>query len=947
MLTADKVVLTASSINLTLSGVVLDGTESLYTEDCQDPDVCSFCPYFKPIGKGYVMDDAGVTYAASDVTYANGCNDYNSLNFIAVSNNGSLTMNNVKVSNFRQQFNSVILSESGAVTLQNTDFDNVQAGRNPVITVNCKSTPNSGCVFSYTSGTITRLNNGYEYRSDLVQIGFLSITNCYSVVLSSLTFRKNAVFNGTTAPYLIYINKTTMTSTLTSLTFDTNVVTATLMAFDYTELAYEMHDLDSQGYSIQTTQTHLAITDLILTHNSCSNAILVTEGTQNINAKIQISEGSSTNVMTTSAISLSCTAEMQESDYSYSTVTFLDQTSNKVTAKTKPYTVEISAVLSKTLAGTALIYAKDIPILKLSDCEFASVNIEDEYSALTTNSVVIKAFQEDFDIYLKKDVPNKTVKCFNVVYAKALYSLDVVDSSWSDFYCASGNNGIYIDSIQGPVTFTSLTFTSLETGIGTGSTIRGSNNLSSLTVTSCTFSSLKSSPIYLQAQNSLSVVSSTFENIQSYETVGLYVTANQAVSLQNLTFRSMSSIMAYVIVIAPYEERLDITMNDLSFTNISTSASLSCIYISGLTSNLSWARLTFDGIKGANTLMSFTSDTGLATTSSITEITARNIEDTGSMIQVNLSAGQLTIQDSNFSANTAASIIKTVLTNSASVVIKNCTFKSQKGTQVLNFSESSYASMVTTQGCTISDNTAKAALITSAKWTDSGSTIQNNSKGGVFANSGYINLTGTKFLSNKNPEDGGAVQLTYKCTFLCSSCTFTDNSAITGGAIRLDQSSVMTLTKSTFANNSSLSGGSALYIISSIKENSMTECSITNNTSQGAGTVTLIESKLTISKTSFAKNVVASSGAGLQLNSSVLTCTQCAFADQTATYGSFALISTSSTAYFVSSTFNNGQSTLAGGGFSCSDSVLKLEGCTGSTVSTKGRGGLIYMTGQR
>jgi hypothetical protein len=940
-LTSDKVVLTASSIKLAFSGVKLDGTKSLYTDKCTSGDSCSYCPYTKAVGKGFVQDDRGETYADDEIPIGTGCPDFSKLVFITVDKSGALTMLDVQVNNFRQQFSSIISADDGVVTLQNTDFDNVQSGKDAVISGNCRTKPNLSCVFTYTSGKVTRLNNGYEYRSDLTQHGFLSLTNFYSVALSSLTFSMNTVFGALES--MIKIERTTMTTTVTSLTFDTNVAGASLLVFDYSDLKYDQIDVDSQGYSIQDTQTHLTIAGLVLTHNACGYALTLTEAGQNVNAEISLT--ADINCFSSSALSLVKTTALQTKDFSEASFTYKDG-DKKMTIKTKPYTIQVSSVFTASLASNGLINAKSVPVLKLSGCSFADVSEASSYS-LMLQDVAIQAFIDNPSIYLKVEAEDQVPKCTGLVTVKSLYSLDVSSSAWSNYYCDQGSPGISIESLSGPVTLTSLTFSSLSSEQTSTAAVKGSANTSSFSITSCTFSSLLIAPVFIESQETFSITGSTFQDNYSYYASGIYVAAITSVKMDNLTFKNMEQIESKVVTIEPAEDLLDITLNALTFSNISSDKSFPCLSISGSKSNLTGSSLKFDGLTGANTAILFEVGTDLTSTSLITGLTITNIQDLAEAILINLASGQLTIEGGSFSANTAQYIIRTYLRGTAKVVISNSSFKSQVGLQAMNFNESADGTLVSTSNCVIADNTARAVNVITARWTDSGSTIQHNSKGGVFSNSGHINLTGTKFLSNTNPEDGGAVQLTYKCTFLCSSCTFTANSASTGGAIRLDQGSVMTVTKSTFTSNSSTAGGSALYIISSNKANSMTDCTLTSNTSLGAGTVSLIESTITITTTSFSRNAVAISGGGLQMNSANLTCTQCSFADHSAPNSAIGQISTNSVASFVSSTFVRASAFRNGGGFVISESTVSFDGCSGSALRALLAGGFVFMSGQR
>jgi hypothetical protein len=425
-LTSDKVVLSASSIKLVFSGVKLDGTKSLYTDKCTSGDSCSYCPYYIEVAKGYLMDDRGNVSEVRDLQVGRDCESFNDIVFITVANGGALTMKDVQVNNFRQQFSSII-SADGAVTLQNTDFDNVQTGRDAVVVGNCKTDPSTSCVFTYTSGSITRLNNGYEYRSDLVQYGFLSLTRFYSVALSSLTFSKNAVFYGSSStPTLISLSSTYMTSTLSSLTFDTNLSGGSLMTFDYTDLSYSGAadiELDSQGYSILHTQTHLTISGLTLKQNSCSYAVKHTEASQSINAKISFT--AETNYFLSSAISFQKTESTSEADIYGGSFSF-SRYNTKYVAYTKPYVVELTATATKSIGGAGLIYASSIPKLVLTGSSFKNVLSTDK---LTINTVSLDAFIADSQIYLKNEVYRDPVYCNNVVSLSSAYSFEASSST--------------------------------------------------------------------------------------------------------------------------------------------------------------------------------------------------------------------------------------------------------------------------------------------------------------------------------------------------------------------------------------------------------------------------------------------------------------------------------------------------------------------------------------
>lgn len=936
---------------LTISGIIYDGANSLMNSTCTSADRCSYCPYFVKKGSLYLVDDRGEVYGKDEVQYASNCESYNTFNFISTTM-GSLTLSAVTIKNFRQQYSSLIYASNSEVTLSNVAFDNVQTYPKSVIYLECKDSTASTCMFSYSGGSVTRLNNGYEYRDGISQCGFLSITKYNTVTLESLTFTKNLVLKTVAADEnLISIKATYMTNVIKDLTFDTNIVSAALINFDSTDLIYLKVEIDSNGYSIQHTQTHLTISGVKLDHNSCTTAINVIEGSQAINAKIELK--STTNYIIDSIIKAMRSSTMTNSDKYGGSFSF-NEDNGKVTAYTNPYLIEISNLeFTGSIAGQALASFNNIPKLKMSSSSFLNVQKSD---VMTINDVSVQAFIDDDEAYMNQKITDfDPVYCGGIISLTSLNSFEATSSNWDNYYCTNAGGGIALKDQSGPVYLTDLTFSRLSSNVTDSAAITASQGSNELSIVSCSFSSLNIGWIAVKSQTYLTVRKCTFEGSNSGEgTSGIEASVKSTLVLTDLTFKDLSVVSSILISIIGEGNSVYTFLDTLNFSNIKTTSSLTSIMVSGATVNLNWINLTFDNVQSDTTsILLIASESVLSDDSKITGLKATNLkelsdETTSQSISINLAGGSLTIADSSFSNSVVHSIMKTSLNKNSYLQINNTTFKNITATVLLSLGESSSKSTVITRNCVFTDNKAKAVTVFSANWVDFSSVIQGQTIGGVFGNLASMSMTNTQFLSNSNKSDnGGAVQLSFKCTFTCVSCNFDSNSAITGGAVRLDQSSTLNISKSTFTNNSSLSGGAVLYIISSSQANVMTDCTVTTNKTGTSGTITLVEAVLTVMNTIIKNNTVGSSAAGFYLNSSTLVCQLCVITDQTALSASFGSIMTQSKVNFKDCTFARGSTELSGGGFIVSDSEASFDGCTANKVSSKGEGGFMNMIGQR
>ena len=178
------------ALELHIVNVIMDGY--LPFEGCAT-DTCTFCPRVYSQSDGKYQDDKGNNINATQ-NYLSQCSGYNSLNFITVSDGSALYLEKFDVLYFQQQYNSFIYAQ-GSVSLTNVNFDRIQAyEKGAFIILDCSNCKNLD--FSYKGGTVTNLNYGYEYKTDIYQSGFIKSQGISSFLMENVVFAFDMVVSG-------------------------------------------------------------------------------------------------------------------------------------------------------------------------------------------------------------------------------------------------------------------------------------------------------------------------------------------------------------------------------------------------------------------------------------------------------------------------------------------------------------------------------------------------------------------------------------------------------------------------------------------------------------------------------------------------------------------------------------------------------------------------------
>ena len=181
------------------------------------------------------------------------------------------------------------------------------------------------------------------------------------------------------------------------------------------------------------------------------------------------------------------------------------------------------------------------------------------------------------------------------------------------------------------------------------------------------------------------------------------------------------------------------------------------------------------------------------------------------------------------------------------------------------------------------------------------------------------NGSGVTFELNEANTNGGAVFSTTESTFICSSCTFTNNKAQNAGAVYADGASRILISSSNFDRNIATDNGSVIYIIMSKTEpiSYIKKSTLTNNQVGSFGSIFLNEASLELDEITLQHNMTLKQTSGLFISMSQITLSNSSF-------------------------INNFGGHEGGCIYASQNSVAKIDNCTIDNVEVVEKGGFLY-----
>lgn len=932
-----------SSQSFYIKNVVFNGVQAL-SNNCAGGS-CSYCPYYTNMSI-YYFDDRGnpITNLGNLGTT---CSDFNSYDFITVPSSRSLYLDTVDVFNFQQQFNSFINSQ-GSVTLTNVNFNMIQSA-NAWIIMSCTTsstgtTNNCNSAFTFNGGSVKNLNYGYEYRTSILQYGFLTASNLGSFYMSNVAFNYDMAVTGSSSTVyydFITLTNTQETVTITSCTFQ-NMFLNTFLRIDTSALSYTEYTVDKFNNFLEFSETHLTI------YNSTFQNIATLR-----NFLVYTMENIVQNIYISNCVFSSIAANLQGLIYIKNNGEFTSTETSGTSAKYYVGGVYTSGtvaarsiyisnlVFSNISYSEYLIYISKQPNVYISNISLSNT-MDISYSDI--NTYVISNFMKN--TYITLNIPSGVItthNCTAMIDIENGYNITTVNVTSKNNICYSGYSGMNL------VSNTYLTL---------------SNTYAS------TLISLLANELFLMSSNTyVSIYNMSIYNVHLAAPAILRVSGSQSVLLNYFTGSSLVSDFESPVVL-----NTNVNNTIYNFTcyqcrssygnggglNILPSTVASLVYISSfnctqcsapagsgggiylqsysiyIQHNVYLYSLFMNGCKASDGAGIFITNTVSVDASVINSTIIENSSSTqGGIITDNHNKGKILISYYTSINNTAFySGIKGFYASSQNVMeIDNTYVLNPSSSQsVFYFYSLNSNTSIGMQVLTIKNSTSPAInlfsinLTLSQVTTDSGSGIQ-------LSSSSQVTGTNINFYNNTGPSFAASAS-----AFTCTNCKFIN--LTNGPAFSLETSSNFSVSSSVFKNISSTSSGIGIYLngcnntVNTIINCVFSFCS----SSTSAALITMQSSWLSISNSQIFNNTSSGMNAGISLISSILLVDSTTFANQSSTMGSFIYFSTNSQGTISNSYFLQGTAANSGGAINLIMSTISLNNCvfTGNTAGTGG-----------
>jgi hypothetical protein len=969
----------ATEGKLIIENVDFDG-RNILDNSCAE-DFCSYVPYYLQVSDVYIDD--------RDKRYTLWPGEYYSWHttetpFISTTTCGSsLILINVAFNNFRINYEGLVFGR-GRIHLKGVTFSNVNSLERFVIQQDCCA--GSQCDFKYVGGSAELVNNGYEYRDDLIQYGFMWLKNPDSVYIKDVEFRDNIAIKSykltnDSNQHILRFYKVKGLTTIENCTFKTSVITGIVIYLDNKDLVPLSQTANNKERILdETMQNHVTIKNCVFIDLSALGLIKIEIGTQMLNVQLEglviehsVAEESLIEVTRTSATSVFDV----EGGYD---IKNLENTQGSTGVKFLPRHSRLSAVTINNSSWVnyafKFVNLVDLTIDKISISQSGS--FEGDINTFTANALMLNP-----KVYLRRpvDFGYSNATCLAGISVQGTYGLKISRIELSDMKC-QGCAGLVANQIYKSVTVRDFKAVRVKSSSSQAALLSLTEIEGPVTITGVnadTVTNLFGSGVVYSRLTSLTLTDSTLKNVVASQSPGLYLPSMKSITVSNVVFQSLQSISGLGAGIqASFDARDDVYFN-LKSSNFTECASAS--RGGGVAMTYSTKPLAFlldDCEFSSNNAGS--GGSSLYIESTVVFTANSKISNSKFFKNTDLSEGTLSIklatplriEGCEFYDNTSKEDVLFVALPStiSALSLNNSRLYSNTSNAVLNVRGSGQTSLLTLTSSQLYKNKAVSTVLLK-KCTVSGDALSlTENTGPLTMLTAYSSLVNSSFTQNSSKKQSGAVELFDSSSFSCSKCMFKGNSAVSAGAIRVDSNSVIMLLDCSILENSASESGSALYLINSREANLIENSSITSNTA-GSSTILLIESKLALKTCTFSDNAALSiPGIGAQKSDIIIE--NSLMASQKSTDAVFFDLQAFSTASFLKTNFRYGKSVNGGAvgkmqsssavfidcsfdninsgqgsAVEASSSPILISNLTATNITSDAQGALLKMTSSR
>ncbi|CAG9321992.1 unnamed protein product [Blepharisma stoltei] len=953
---------------LTIKNIIFNGEDILSSCSSVNP-YCSYCANITLKSDGYYYNDQGVK--VSTFLSSSACNTYHNKILFDMYFGSKLSLENVNFTSWRMELKSIIASYGGNVTFSNVNFDNIrcswvpqmqpppgqaqQDGKYAMIYFFDCGDENYNCgSFEYTNGTVSRLNNGYEYGSAQFS-GFLSADKIRTVKLKNVTFVNNIVYNPyiTSTTYSLIKLSLFRSIEVSNCVFEKNAANYGLIYLLPTTLTFR-NDANSNSELIDLLLYHVYIHDTIFENNYGQYAGILT-----ITYKSQLQKILLENLVINGNGVLSgplalINNQYYSSDILTDTKFYINSTSgNYVDAvfKKREFIFKNSIIINNYSGGNGIF-----DITQLVNMRIYNLTVESNGSLKTQNinTILWNYYVADSDIYINSIVSNAaSIDCLALWSATSCYNYEISESSFRDNVCQESSPAVVYTQVEN-ANITGCNFEgnvgTLSSGICVVSTLAGNMWITNSIFNNNTnnHSQGAGAMVFSESSKNITVMNTIISNNTANYSSGIGLKGASLI-LNNVRFESNKAISGLgTLYFSVYTEAdthiLDIK-NSIFKENQSLNVKGGAIYIIGnlLTQELISLSITDTVFKGNSALSGsaiYIENSVILSEDSIIDsctFTQNSAQAKGTIANL-FQYGILNISNSLFTFNYAELgsafyfATSTELNSEKSKMIMTlCNFTYNSGENVICTDDMAIYSYVETAKCIFQKNEGLAVYLVNDYWKDTESVITNSTiaDGTVYLTSNstaYCELT--SFINNTSTKYAGAIRAEGNSYFYCNKCTFYQNSAKNGGVLYFDQMSYFTIENSVFSHNSCSKRGSVIYIIGSDDYCSLINSKLHDNYAQAEGLIYSLTSNIKIDNCEIYNNKADGITPGIYLTLSNATITNSQFQDHQGDYGSFVYLTSDSRLSAENTEFINGKSSSSGGSIFLLSSFTNLTGCS-------------------
>lgn len=767
--------------------------------------------------------------------------------------------------------------------------------------------------FTYIGGIVELLNNGYEVIDSNPLTPFMTLQTISSVTISQVTFRKNLSTN--TNNGFISMNYC-ISVRLSELYFHNNYVKSSIISFDES-----LHYYSTEQEVSLNLEANIYFSDLIFENNTAETLIRVYYKSNCQSLKFDsltfINNQAKYNLIDiyhTESISDLCINGGLENGYLMER-RFLDL---------------INGNFVNNFAAESLINLKEMPNVAFLNSRFEGNGIY-----IDPNEVTIKGMKIDDRVYIQNDVPVfEDRESWYLINFVDIYRLEFANNNFED----NVSPLIHLNNIFLEISFEKSIFKENFVSVNEWFVSISSAvpcEIRYLEFFNNTFALFKKALVYLQPTVSNTVYKISHVNVEK-SAEAFRIQLASLLDIYNLTVLDSQAELYSVLYFTGTTSAI-LTIADSSFIGNSGVTLYLTSEISGSSLLLTISNSLVSSSKGGNEGLFI--DSSLKLTSSSTIKSSIFTLNQSPVLSLSSNSGELLIIDCIFEDNQLGDLSLIKITGQSKVDIRQILFKNNSAESLIYIFSFNNSTITYFTKCDFENNQGTAIKLSNAVAIIKDSVFNENS--GDYGSIAYLNNQATMVMSNvllhKNVvEINGIICLLISSYIEISDSVFTNNTAFhKGGGIFADMNSQFLIKNSSFLYNFALQG-SSIFIQHSQGNSQIKNSFFMYNSAQKSGTISTLESILSISDSVLKANTGLYYPALEVLYFSKVTIKNSQFSHHSGE-GAHISLQESSELTIFSSTFSNSFCEYTGCAFVINKSYFSCSDCNiGSIVSNGG-----------